>query len=102
MSQTNHDTIAMIVKDRSGKIVAGTSTNGASFKIPGRVGDAAIPGAGAYADSEIGGCGESGDGDVMMRFTPCRSIVDDMGRGLSPTEACERAIKRIAKYFPTL
>lgn len=97
----NHDTIAMIVRDKTGKIVAGTSTNGASFKIPGRVGDAAIPGAGAYADSEVGGCGESGDGDVMMRFTPCRIIVDDMARGMTPTDACERTIKRIAKYFPT-
>jgi N4-(beta-N-acetylglucosaminyl)-L-asparaginase len=71
----NHDTIAMIVRDDSGKIVAGTSTNGASFKLPGRVGDAAIPGAGAFADSEVGGCGETGDGDVMMRFLPCQMIV---------------------------
>ena len=39
--------------------------------MAGRVGDAAIVGAGAYAESGVGACGATGDGDVMMRFLPC-------------------------------
>ncbi|CAH1966895.1 unnamed protein product [Acanthoscelides obtectus] len=66
----NHDTIGMIVISRRGHVVAGTSTNGAKFKIPGRVGDSPIPGAGAYADSKIGAAAATGDGDIMMRFLP--------------------------------
>ncbi|CAG2064726.1 unnamed protein product, partial [Timema podura] len=93
----NHDTIGMIAIDNQGKIAAGTSTNGASHKIPGyvvnqgkiaagtatngaitkipgRVGDSPIPGAGAYADGEVGAAAATGDGDVMMRFLP-RSVL---------------------------
>jgi N4-(beta-N-acetylglucosaminyl)-L-asparaginase len=54
-----------------GRIAAATSTNGASHKVPGRVGDGPIPGAGAYAEQGIGGCGGTGDGDLHMRFAPC-------------------------------
>lgn len=97
-SSKNHDTIGMIVINDEGHIVAGTSTNGANHKIPGyikylakshsksvnyvrkknpkiiclfrRIGDSPIPGAGAYADSEVGAATGTGDGDVMMRFLP--------------------------------
>lgn len=56
----NHDTIGMIVIDRTGNIAAGTSTNGAKHKIPGRVGDSPIPGAGSYADNEVGAAAATG------------------------------------------
>ncbi|XP_052873478.1 putative N(4)-(beta-N-acetylglucosaminyl)-L-asparaginase GD10667 [Anopheles cruzii] len=96
----NHDTISMIVIDPSGHVVAGTSTNGARHKIPGRVGDSPIPGAGAYADSEVGAAVATGDGDVMMRFLPALLAVEGMRNGLGPEEAGQRAIARIAKYYP--
>lgn len=41
-----------------------------ALRSPCRVGDAPIAGAGTYVDSEVGGCGATGDGDVMMRFLP--------------------------------
>lgn len=66
----NHDTIGMIVIDETGHIIAGTSTNGANHKIAGRVGDSPVPGAGAYADNEVGAAVATGDGDIMMRFLP--------------------------------
>jgi N4-(beta-N-acetylglucosaminyl)-L-asparaginase len=43
-----HDTIGMIAIDSTGSISCGTTTNGASYKVPGRVGDSPIMGAGAY------------------------------------------------------
>ncbi|XP_049294647.1 N(4)-(Beta-N-acetylglucosaminyl)-L-asparaginase [Anopheles funestus] len=97
----NHDTISMIVINEEGHVVAGTSTNGARHKIPGRVGDSPIPGAGAYADSEVGAAVATGDGDVMMRFLPSLLAVEAMRGGLGPAEAGQQAIGRIAKYYPS-
>ncbi len=55
VSAKNHDTIGMIAIDSSGNLAAGTSTNGASHKIPGRVGDSPLIGSGAYVDNDVGG-----------------------------------------------
>ncbi|CAO2839095.1 unnamed protein product [Amaranthus hypochondriacus] len=96
----NHDTISMAVIDKAGHVAAGTSTNGATSKIPGRVGDGPIPGSSAYADDEVGACGATGDGDIMMRFLPCYQVIESMRRGMLPKHAAEDAISRIAKKFP--
>lgn len=73
-SQTAHDTIALVAIAASGSIAAGASTNGAIHKIPGRLGDGAVAGGGAYADSLVGACGATGDGDVHLRFLPCYQV----------------------------
>lgn len=81
-----------------------------------RIGDSPIPGAGAYADHEVGAAVGTGDGDVMMRFLPrwlitlklhsamcffCSFLaVEEMRRGSSPEYAAHVAIQRIAKYYP--
>lgn len=96
----NHDTISMAVIDKMGHIAVGTSTNGATYKIPGRVGDGPIPGSSAYADNEIGACGATGDGDIMMRFLPCYQVVESMRLGMEPELAAKDAISRIARKFP--
>ncbi|KAM7273235.1 hypothetical protein ACFE04_027899 [Oxalis oulophora] len=96
----NHDTISMTVFDRMGHVAVGTSTNGATFKIPGRVGDGPIVGSSAYADDEVGACGATGDGDIMMRFLPCYQVVESMRLGMEPKLAAKDAISRIARKFP--
>ncbi|KAJ8752911.1 hypothetical protein K2173_008646 [Erythroxylum novogranatense] len=96
----NHDTISMAAIDKMGHIAVGTSTNGATFKIPGRVGDGPIPGSSAYADNEVGACGATGDGDIMMRFLPCYQVVESMRLGMEPQLAAKDAIARIARKFP--
>ncbi|KAM0820695.1 putative Nucleophile aminohydrolase [Seiridium cardinale] len=98
----SHDTISMIAIHSSGVMAAGTSTNGASRKVPGRVGDGPITGSGSYVDSEVGGCGATGDGDVMMRFLPCYQAIESMRRGLSPQEAADDAVARMVKKYPKL
>lgn len=100
-SSNNHDTIGMVVIDKNGDIAAGTSTNGASHKIPGRVGDSPIPGSGAYADNAVGGAAATGDGDILMRFLPSFLAVEFLRNGASPDAACERALMRIAEHYPT-
>ncbi len=61
--KTGHDTIGMIALDTNGSIACGTSTNGVTYKIPGRVGDSPIMGAGAYCETGVGGAAATGDGD---------------------------------------
>uniref|UniRef100_K3X096 N(4)-(Beta-N-acetylglucosaminyl)-L-asparaginase n=1 Tax=Globisporangium ultimum (strain ATCC 200006 / CBS 805.95 / DAOM BR144) TaxID=431595 RepID=K3X096_GLOUD len=100
VTQQNHDTIGMVVLDTKGDMAAGTSSNGANHKVAGRVGDAAVPGAGAYVDSAIGGAAATGDGDVMMRFLPSFHAVQEMAKGVHPRVACERALVRIASKYP--
>ncbi|KZV29648.1 putative isoaspartyl peptidase/L-asparaginase 3 [Dorcoceras hygrometricum] len=96
----NHDTISLAVIDKLGHIAVGTSTNGATFKIPGRVGDGPIAGSSAYADTEVGACGATGDGDIMMRFLPCYQVVESMRLGMEPKLAAQDAIARIARKYP--
>ena len=90
----------MIIIDKNGDISAGTSSNGARNKIPGRVGDAPIPGSGAYVDNDIGAAVATGNGDIMMRFAPTSLIVELMRNGLSPKAACLNAIERIQAKYP--
>ncbi|GBP03250.1 N(4)-(Beta-N-acetylglucosaminyl)-L-asparaginase [Eumeta japonica] len=96
----NHDTIGMIAIDVNGNVAAGTSTNGAKYKIPGRVGDSPVPGSGAYADNSVGGAAATGDGDVMLRFLPSFLAVEEMRRGARPSEAAETAVQRISEHYP--
>jgi N4-(beta-N-acetylglucosaminyl)-L-asparaginase len=91
----NHDTIGMVAVDQKGDLCAGTSTSGLAFKIKGRVGDVAIPGAGAYVDNDVGGVAATGNGDIMMRFGLALMAVEYMRAGASPTDACARSLQRI-------
>ena len=70
IDENNHDTIGTIALDTAGHLASGVSTNGQKFKIPGRIGDSAVTGAGGYADGEVGAAAATGDGDIMMRFLP--------------------------------
>ncbi|KAI0004370.1 asparaginase-domain-containing protein [Xylariaceae sp. FL0662B] len=97
-----HDTISMIALHSSGTMAAGTSTNGAARKVPGRVGDGPITGSGSYVDGDVGGCGATGDGDVMMRFLPCYQAVENLRQGMPPQQAAEDAVQRMMKKYPDL
>ncbi|XP_066505722.1 N(4)-(beta-N-acetylglucosaminyl)-L-asparaginase [Hoplias malabaricus] len=96
----SHDTIGMIVVGSNGQVVAATSTNGATHKVPGRVGDSPVAGAGAYADSSVGGAVATGQGDIMLRFLPSYLAVEKMRAGEDPSSACKIAIIRIKKHYP--
>ncbi len=95
-----HDTISMIALHSSGLMAAGTSTNGAGRKVPGRVGDGPITGSGSYVDGDVGGCGATGDGDIMMRFLPCYQAVENLRLGMTPTQAAEDVVRRMIRKYP--
>lgn len=98
--QASHDTISQITIHSDGSMAAGTTTNGASHKVPGRVGDGPITGSGSYVDGDVGGCGATGDGDIMMRFLPCYQAVENLRQGMTPTEAAEDAVARMVRKYP--
>lgn len=100
-SKEMHDTIGMIAIDQNGHMACGTSTNGATHKVRGRMGDSPIVGAGCYVDSMVGGCAATGDGDIMMRFLPTFAGVNTMRSGRSPTEAAQEALRPAIAAYPT-
>ena len=89
---SGHDTVGMVCLDKYKNIVSGTSTSGLFMKKRGRIGDSPIIGSGLYADSEIGGASATGLGEDIMKGIISYEIVKLMEEGLSPQEACEKAV----------
>ena len=98
-SRLSHDTISVVAIDSLGRAAAAASSNGAAHKVPGRAGDAAVPGGGGYA-TPFGGCGSTGDGDLHLRYWPCVRAMASLESGKSPKAAAEDAIRRIAEREP--
>lgn len=94
-------TINVIALDEKGELVVGVSTSGYPWKYPGRVGDSALPGAGNYSDSRYGGAACTGRGELSMRVTGARVVIDNLARGLSPSDAC-RAMLAEASTLPDI
>lgn len=92
----SHDTIALLGLAADGHLVGGCSTSGLAFKLPGRVGDSPLIGAGMYVDGEVGAAGATGVGENVLRYCGSFLIVEFMRQGLTPSAACEAAIRRIA------
>jgi N4-(beta-N-acetylglucosaminyl)-L-asparaginase len=80
-----------------GEICGVTTTSGRAFKIPGRVGDSPILGAGLYVDGEVGAAGSTGRGEANLYSCASYVIVDNMRRGMHPKDAMVDVCKRIAK-----
>ncbi len=91
-------TIHLSAVDARGDVASVTTTSGLSFKIPGRVGDSPIVGAGMFCDNDIGGAGATGRGEEAIANCGAFSIVDEMGRDVEPTEACLNVLKRVARH----
>ncbi len=96
----NHDTIGMLAIDKDGRISGACTTSGMGYKMPGRVGDSPIIGAGLYVDGETGGAVATGTGELVMKTLGSFLVVELMRNGKTPAEACEEAVKRIAKKIP--
>jgi isoaspartyl peptidase/L-asparaginase-like protein (Ntn-hydrolase superfamily) len=92
-------TINVLALDERGELVVGVSTSGYPWKYPGRVGDSALAGAGNYADVQFGGAACTGRGELSMRLTGARVVVDNLARGDDPDEAC-RAMLAQASELP--
>lgn len=92
---SNHDTIALLAQDREGNIAGACTTSGRAKKLPGRVGDSPIIGAGLYVDNSIGAAGATGLGEEVIKTAGSFLVVELMRQGAAPVEACKLALQRI-------
>jgi isoaspartyl peptidase/L-asparaginase-like protein (Ntn-hydrolase superfamily) len=83
-----------------GHVVAACSTSGVPWKLPGRVGDSPILGAGLYADDQAGAAVATGLGEEIYRFTLTSRVVESMRRGATAQDACEQAVRFMVKRKP--
>ena len=95
-----HDTIGMCGLDERGRLAVACTTSGLSWKLPGRVGDSPIIGAGAFVDQEVGAASATGVGEEVLQTCGSFLVVENMRRGMSPTRACEDAVRRILRKHP--
>lgn len=93
----HYGTINCNAINEKGEISGVTTTSGLAFKIPGRVGDSPIIGAGLYVDNDVGACGSTGRGEANLKSCASFLVVEFMRQGISPEEAGLRALKRITE-----
>ncbi|MGD8320676.1 MAG: N(4)-(beta-N-acetylglucosaminyl)-L-asparaginase [Gemmatimonadota bacterium] len=97
--ESHHGTTNVLAVDRNGDVAGITTTSGLSWKIPGRVGDSPIIGAGLYVDNSVGAAGATGRGEDVIKSCASYYIVMRMRDGRSPQEACEDAIEMIVDRY---
>jgi N4-(beta-N-acetylglucosaminyl)-L-asparaginase len=94
-----HDTVGVLAIDSSGTIAGACSTSGWAFKLPGRVGDSPIIGAGLYVDATVGAAVATGMGELMMGTCVTFLAVERMRAGDSPRQAIQSVLERVAKSY---
>ena len=92
-----HDTVGVIVLDENRDLYVGMSTSGTSNKMPGRVGDSPLIGAGSYVDNEVGAATATGVGEQVIKFAGSYQVVENMRQGMSPGEACNEVLNRMVR-----
>ncbi|HKA87122.1 MAG TPA: N(4)-(beta-N-acetylglucosaminyl)-L-asparaginase [Haliangiales bacterium] len=92
-------TIHCSALNAKGEISGCTTTSGLAFKLPGRLGDSPIIGAGCYTDQDVGSAGATGSGEENIKVAGAHTIVENLRRGMAPLEAGMDALKRIARNY---
>ncbi|GJQ30643.1 MAG: asparaginase [Phycisphaerae bacterium] len=92
-------TIHCAALTEKGDVASCTTTSGLNWKIPGRVGDSPIIGAGNYCDNDIGAAGSTGRGEANIVTLAAARIVDWMGAGQTPEEACRNMCKYVLDHM---
>jgi N4-(beta-N-acetylglucosaminyl)-L-asparaginase len=92
-----HGTVHVSAMDTHGDLGCVTTTSGLAFKIPGRIGDSPILGAGLYLDNTVGSCGSTGLGEVNLLNCSSYLIIEGIRRGEHIKDAMVNACKRIVE-----
>jgi N4-(beta-N-acetylglucosaminyl)-L-asparaginase len=90
-------TVHVSAVDARGDLAGCTSTSGLFFKMPGRVGDSALIGAGCFTDNAVGSAGSTGRGEANILVSGGHLAVEFMRQGKSPREACLAVLERIVQ-----
>lgn len=91
------DTVGAVALDAQGRMAAGNSTGGVAFSLPGRVGDAPLPGIGFLADSALGAVACTGWGEHILRVGLAMRAMQGLERGLSVQAAAQAAVALLAE-----
>ena len=92
-------TIHCSALNAKGEMSGCTTTAGLAWKIPGRVGDSPIIGAGCYTDQEVGSAGATGSGEENIKVAGAHTIIENMRHGMSPFDAAMDAINRLVHSY---
>jgi N4-(beta-N-acetylglucosaminyl)-L-asparaginase len=92
-------TIHVSAVNGKGEMSGATTTSGQAWKIPGRLGDSPIIGAGCYTDQDIGSAGATGSGEENIKIAGGHNIVELMRQGMNPREAGLETLKRIVRNY---
>jgi len=92
-------TIHCSALNAKGEISGCTTTSGLAYKLPGRVGDSPLIGAGCFTDQDVGSAGATGSGEENIKVAGAHTIVENMRRGMSPLDAGTDALKRIVRNY---
>jgi N4-(beta-N-acetylglucosaminyl)-L-asparaginase len=90
-----YGTINMNAVSSTGDIASVTTTSGLSWKIPGRVGDSPIIGAGQYCDNDVGAAGSTGRGEANIKVCGAFLAVEFMRQGMAPKDALVKVMQRV-------
>lgn len=94
-------TINMNAVNASGDLSSVTTTSGMAWKIPGRIGDSPIVGAGQYCDNLVGAAGSTGRGEANIKTCASFLIVEFMRQGMAPQQACLKTLERVVAMTET-
>jgi N4-(beta-N-acetylglucosaminyl)-L-asparaginase len=92
-------TIHVSVVNAKGEISGATTTSGLAWKLPGRLGDSPILGAGSYTDQDVGSAGATGSGEENIKVAGAHTIVELMRQGRTPQEAGLETLRRIVRNY---
>jgi len=98
-AEHHYGTTNVLAVDSNGDVAGITTTSGLSWKIPGRVGDSPIIGAGLYVDNDVGAAGATGRGEDVIKSCASYYIVLRMKQGRTPQEACHDALAMIVDKY---
>jgi L-asparaginase / beta-aspartyl-peptidase len=91
------DTVGAVARDAEGHLFVAVSTGGISGKLPGRIGDSPIPGAGLYADDRFGAVCCTGQGEAFIRLSLAKLIVVELQHGMDAAFVAKGAVEHLGK-----
>jgi beta-aspartyl-peptidase (threonine type) len=91
------DTVGAVARDSEGHLAVAVSTGGIKGKLPGRIGDSPIPGAGFYADDRFGAVCGTGQGEAFIRLGLARLVVVELEHGMSAAAVAKGAVEHLWK-----
>jgi beta-aspartyl-peptidase (threonine type) len=96
------DTVGAVARDADGRLAVAVSTGGLTGKLPGRIGDSPIPGAGFYADDRFGAVCGTGQGEIYLRLVLAHLMVVELQHGMDAAAVAKGAVAMLGKAMKAL